>query len=48
LSDDREKLLELNWPQIRGQSELAWAQARPLIADGCRALARLDPIAILR
>jgi hypothetical protein len=45
LSEDREKQLDLHWPEVRGQSTLAWSQARSLIADGCRALARLDPLA---
>lgn len=48
LDEDRERLLEANWPRIRGQSRLAWASARALIADGCSALARLDPIAMHR
>jgi hypothetical protein len=45
LDDEREKLLEQHWPAIRGESTLAWPQARSFIADGCKALARLDPIA---
>lgn len=44
LDDEREQLLERHWPQLRGSSELPWNRARPLISDGCRALARLDPI----
>lgn len=48
LDEGREAQLELNWPLIRGQSNLAWSQARPLIADGCSALARLDPLAMHR
>jgi len=45
LTGERERQLEQHWSRIRGQSKLSWAQARPLVADGCRALARLDPIA---
>jgi hypothetical protein len=48
LDGDRETLLEANWPRIRGQSNLDWKQARTLIADGCSALARLDPLAMRR
>ena len=45
LNAEREKLLEQHWPRICGQSTLVWQQARSFIADGCKALARLDPIA---
>lgn len=48
LDDEREKQLELHWDRIRGQSCLAWSQARSLIADGCSALDRLDPLAMHR
>lgn len=48
LSENRENQLSLHWPQIRGQSGLAWSQARSLIADGCKALSRLDPLANAR
>ncbi len=48
LDDEREQVLQSNWMQIRGFSTLSWAQARGLIADGCRALARLDPLAMRR
>lgn len=48
LDEDRERLLEANWLRIRGQSMLAWPGARALIADGCSALARLDPLAMRR
>lgn len=45
LDDEREKRFEQHWDQIRGQSRLPWTQARPLIADGCSALGRMDPLA---
>jgi hypothetical protein len=48
LDEDREQQLERYWPQIRGASQLPWSRARPLISDGCRALARLDPLACSR
>jgi len=48
LTEERERQLEQHWSRIRGPSLLSWAQARPLMADGCRALARLDPIAYAR
>lgn len=48
LDELREKQLEESWDQIRGASSLAWKQARPLIADGCSALDRLDPLAMRR
>jgi hypothetical protein len=48
LDDSFEARLEQNWPRIRGESTLTWAQARPLIADGCSALNRLDPLAMRR
>lgn len=48
LDQAREQQLEQSWEDIRGQSGLAWTQARPLIADGCSALDRLDPLAIRR
>jgi hypothetical protein len=44
----RERLLERHWDRIRGQSHLAWAQARTLIAAGCSTLDRLDPLAMNR
>jgi hypothetical protein len=44
----QERLLERHWDRIRGESTLAWAQARPLIAAGCSALDRLDPLAMHR
>jgi len=48
LGPDREPQLEKNWERLRGQSTLDWAAARPLIADGCSAMHRMDPLAILR
>lgn len=48
LDEAREQQLEQSWSEIRGQSGLSWKQARPLIADGCSALHRLDPLAIRR
>lgn len=48
LDDAREKQLEESWDRICGDSSLAWKQARPLIADGCSALDRLDPLAMRR
>lgn len=48
LDEGREQLLQDNWMHIRGSSTLSWAQARGLIADGCSALARLDPLAMHR
>lgn len=48
LDEAREQQLEQSWHDIRGQSGLSWKQARPLIADGCSALDRLDPLAIRR
>ena len=48
LDDERERQLELHWDRIRGQSGLAWSQARALIADGCSAMNRLDPLAMHR
>jgi len=44
----REQLLADNWPLIRGDSRLEWRDARALVADGCSALARLDPLAMRR
>ena len=43
-----EHALERNWPLLRGQSNLTWVQARGIIADGCSALNRLDPLAMDR
>ena len=44
----RERALAEHWPQIRGGSRLDWCEASGLIGDGCRALARLDPLAMHR
>lgn len=48
LDDECEKLLGQHWEQIRGRSTLDWSRARPLVADGCSALTRLDPLAMHR
>lgn len=48
LDEEKSRLLELHWPHIRGQSTLDWSQAQGLIADGCSALDRLDPLAMQR
>lgn len=48
LDDEREQILQDNWLHVRGSSTLSWTQARGLIADGCSALARLDPLAMHR
>lgn len=48
LDDQHEARLAANWQDIRGSSGLDWSQARLLIADGCRALSRLDPLAMHR
>lgn len=48
LDDEREQLLASNWNGLRGDSQLDWSRARPLLADGCRALERLDPLAMHR
>ena len=44
----RERVLADNWQHIRGDSRLDWHEASQLVADGCRALARLDPLAMAR
>jgi hypothetical protein len=46
--EQQERLLERHWDRIRGGCKLSWAQARPLIAAGCSALDRLDPLAMHR
>jgi hypothetical protein len=43
-----EDSLERHWPELRGDSKLSWPQARTIIADGCSALNRLDPLAMDR
>jgi hypothetical protein len=48
LDEAREKRLAQHWPRIRGASRLEWRQAATLVADGCSALARLDPLAMRR
>lgn len=48
LDDEREQLLASHWDRLRGGSRLDWSRARPLLADGCRALDRLDPLAMHR
>ena len=48
LDDEREDLLAAHWDRLRGGSRLDWSRARPLLADGCRALNRLDPLAMHR
>jgi len=48
LDDERENLLAAHWERLRGDSRLDWPRARPLLADGCRALSRLDPLAMHR
>jgi hypothetical protein len=48
LDDEREEVLAAHWDSLRGESRLDWTRARPLLADGCRALERLDPLAMHR
>lgn len=48
LDEERERQLERHWTLIRGGSRLDWPQARGLVADGCSALTRLDPLAMHR
>lgn len=48
LDETQERLLERHWDRIRGASQLGWTQARPLIAAGCSALDRIDPLAMHR
>lgn len=48
LNPAHEQALERHWPQLRGQSTLSWPEARTIIADGCSALNRLDPLAMDR
>lgn len=48
LDEERERQLQENWTRIRGGSGLDWSRARALVADGCSALARLDPLAMRR
>ena len=48
LDEECERRLAEAWPRLRGESRLEWRQARGLVADGCSALARLDPLAMRR
>ena len=48
LDAEREQRLAQHWESIRGRSRLAWRQAAQLVADGCSALARIDPLAMRR
>ena len=48
LDEDCERRLAEAWPVLRGDSRMEWRQARGLVADGCSALARLDPLAMRR
>ena len=48
LDDARERALAMHWDRIRGGSRLEWKRAATLVADGCSALARLDPLAMRR
>jgi len=48
LDENREQLLAKHWHRIRGNSRLEWRSAATLVADGCSALARLDPLAMRR
>jgi hypothetical protein len=48
LDAEREQRLAQHWPAIRGASRLEWRQAAQLVADGCSALTRLDPLAMRR
>jgi len=48
LDADREQRLAQHWLSMRGGSRLEWRQAAQLVADGCSALTRLDPLAMRR
>jgi hypothetical protein len=48
LGEEHELRLEQAWPRLRGESRLEWQQAGRLVADGCSALERLDPLAMRR
>ena len=48
LDEHNEQQLAAHWDDIRGDSGLSWVQARPFVYDGCRALSRLDPLAMHR
>jgi hypothetical protein len=48
IGEEHERQLAKAWPRVRGESRLEWQQASRLVADGCSALARLDPLAMRR
>jgi hypothetical protein len=48
LGEEHERRLAQAWPRLCGEAGLPWSQARGLVADGCSALARLDPLAMRR
>ena len=48
LDEQHEHQLATHWEAIRGASRLSWLQARSIVSDGCRALSRLDPLAMHR
>ena len=48
LADEAEQRLAAQWTQVRGDCALDWREARSLVADGCSALARLDPLTVRR
>ena len=48
LDEHNEHKLAAHWDDIRGGSGLSWLQARSFVSDGCRALNRLDPLAMRR
>ena len=48
LDEQNESQLAVHWDAIRAGSNLSWLQARALVSDGCRALSRLDPLAMHR
>jgi hypothetical protein len=48
LGEEQERRLAQAWPRLCGESGLSWKLARGLVADGCSALARLDPLAMRR
>jgi hypothetical protein len=48
IDEEHERRLAQAWPRLRGESRLEWQQASRLVADGCSALARLDPLAMCR
>jgi hypothetical protein len=48
IDEEHERRLAQAWPRLRGESRLEWQQASRLVADGCSALARLDPLAMRR